>query len=263
MLTAITLNLNYYVDKHGTWDVRKKLICRALDAEKPDIVALQAVAKHPHRYDGKDQALQLCEELHGFRFHFFKEAQRTPEGLIQGSAIISRVPMVEASHIALDLKKGLDDTNHRILVRTTFDTQQGKLDFYSAHFSWVEEQSTQNVAQAIHSMKDGNRDVMFAGDLNTPPESPAFELFRQAGFVDAWQRLKGENDGFTFESDKPSVRIDYFWVSQSLSTGLQTISIIFPPADSAARLSDHLGLMVKLDKKLVSQPEGDSGIKVY
>lgn len=246
MLTVVTLNLNYYFDKHGSWEVRKRLITGVLEVNKPDIAVLQAVAKHPELYDGKDQALQLCDALEGFHAHYFAEAQKQADGLSQGSAIISKLHMIEKSSIALNLTTGLDDPNHRVLLKTTFDTPAGKLDVYNGHFSWVHEQAVENVAQAAASLQNGNRHALLAGDLNTTPDSTAFQPFLDAGFADAWKTLRGEEGGETFESDRPAVRIDYFWLSPALSPKLDRIDIIRPPADSGARLSDHLGLMIQL-----------------
>lgn len=242
MLTIVTLNLNYYFDKHGSWEVRKKLISNVLSAKHPHIVVLQAVAKHVDLYDGKDQALQLCEELSGYDAHYFVEAQRAENGIAQGSAVISKLPMIESSFTALNRISGLDDPNHRVLLKTTFDAPGGKLDIYNGHFSWVPEQAMENVEEAVALMKKGNAAALLAGDLNTPPESTAFQPLRDAGFVDAWRMLKGDEEGFTFEADRPTMRIDYFWASSALSSRLNSIDIIYPPVDSAARLSDHLGL---------------------
>jgi endonuclease/exonuclease/phosphatase family metal-dependent hydrolase len=249
MLRVATLNLNYYIGKHGPWEVRKKLIRKELHEKNPDIIAFQAVANHPDLYNGKDQALQLCEELNGFQSHYFQEAQTSSDGLKQGSAVISKFPMLEKSIQKLSLKPGLDDQNHRIVIRTSFERPEGRLDVYNAHFSWVQEQAVTNVEETTRFIEKGNSDALLAGDLNTPPGSTAFLPFQQAGFADAWQKLYHNKEGYTFESNNPSLRIDYFWVSPSLISKLNSVVMISPPPDSAARLSDHLGLMLGLNNK--------------
>jgi endonuclease/exonuclease/phosphatase family metal-dependent hydrolase len=248
MLKIITQNLNYYVTKHGPWEVRKKLILEVLNEVNPDVVVLQAVARHPDLYKGKDQAFQLCEALNGFQSHFFEEAQTAADQLTQGSAVISKLPIQEKSSIRLSLKPGLDDTNKRVLLRTTFESRNGKIDVYNAHFSWVGEQAATNMEEAVHLMKKGSTNAVLAGDLNTPPGT-AFQPFLEAGYTDAWQKLHGAEGGYTFESDHPSIRIDYFWLSPSFADRVSGVSVLYPPAGSDARLSDHHGLLLELKEK--------------
>ncbi|MBT1702859.1 endonuclease/exonuclease/phosphatase family protein [Chryseosolibacter indicus] len=250
MLRIVTLNLNYYVDKHGPWETRKKLIIDQLQKTDPHIVAFQAVAKDAKLYDGKDQAFQICEELSGFQSHYFQEAQTTSEGLQQGSAIISKFHMLDKSFQNLSLLQGFDDTNKRALLKATFKRPNGTFNFYNAHFSWVHEQATKNVEEALQFMQKDNAPSLLAGDLNTLSDSTAFVPFKQAGMIDAWQQANGDKEGFTFESDKPSIRIDYFWISSELAKELNKVEIISHPQNSNARLSDHLGLMLELNVKV-------------
>lgn len=224
------------------------MILEVLNKVNPDVVVLQAVARHPDLYEGKDQAFQLYETLSGFQSHYFEEAQTTDDKLIQGSAVISKLPIQKKLSIRLRLKPGLDDTNQRVLLRTTFESRDGKIDVYNAHFSWVGEQAATNMEEAVNLMKKGSTNVVLAGDLNTPPGT-AFQPFLEAGYIDAWQKLNGAEGGYTFESDNPSIRIDYFWLSPSLSNSISRVSVLYPPADSDARLSDHHGLLLELKDK--------------
>ena len=247
MLRIATLNLNYYVEKHGTWELRKKLIVEQLQSKDPHIIIFQAVAKHAGRYEGKDQAFQLCEELKDFQSHYFQEAQTSADGTQQGNAVIATLPMIEKTFQALTLKSGSDDTNQRIITRTTFKSKEGKFDLYNAHFSWVEEQATINVEEAIQFMEKGNMMAILAGDLNTQADSIAFLPFQKKKFADAWYISGKEDPGYTFESDNPSIRIDYFWLSPALSRKVNNIEVIAPSKNSLARLSDHHALLIELD----------------
>lgn len=251
MLRIVTLNLNYYVEKHGPWEARKNLIVEQLKKADPHIVALQAVAKDASRYNGQDQAFQLCEALDGFQSHYFQEAQTSPDGLVQGSAVISKFHIAAKSFQKLTLLPGKDDTNNRVLLKTTFNRPGGTFNLYNAHFSWVEEQAQLNVSEAMKYMaEDSNAASLLTGDLNTTPASNAFRPFQQIGMVDAWKQLYGDTNGFTFESDKPSIRIDYFWLSPSLAKELNKVEILSHPPQGDIRLSDHLGLMLELNIKI-------------
>ena len=247
MLRIATLNLNYYIEKHGLWDLRKNLIVEQLRNKTPHIIALQAVARHPDRYEGKDQALQLYEELSGFQSHYFQEAQTSADGTQQGNAVIAALPMIEKTFQKLTLKRGLDDTSHRIITRTSFKVKEGTFDLYNAHFSWVEEQSAVNVEEAVQLMEKGNSMAVLAGDLNTAANSISFLPFQKKKFTDAWYIFQKDQPGYTFESDNPSIRIDYFWLSPALRDKLVNIEILAPPPNNSVRLSDHHGLLLELD----------------
>lgn len=249
MLKIVTLNLNYYVEKHGPWEVRKKLVLQVLRERDPDIILLQAVAKHPDAFGGKDQALQLSEEL-AFNAHYFQEAHIQADGLVQGSAVIAKHPMMDKSFLRLTLIPGLDDTNHRVVLKTTFQGNNGTLDVYNAHFSWVSEQAQKNVAETTAFMGTENAMALLGGDLNTTRESEVFLPFTRRGLIDAWQNLHGDREGNTFESDDPSIRIDYFWLSPPLVPLLNAVSVIAPPSGSGAGLSDHFGLLMELNTSL-------------
>ena len=247
IMQIVTLNLNYYGEKHGPWNVRKKLITDVLRSLEPDVILLQAVARREGEYAGHDQARQLCDELPGFNSHYFKEAQTTDEGEAQGSAVIARLPLLDQSFITLTHSAGHDDPNRRVLLRASFDTPYGRTDIYNGHFSWVHEQAVSNIRKAAAFIRQGNERAIIGGDLNTTPDSDAFMPFLQSGFADAWKKLHGEKDGFTFESDNPTLRIDYFWISQSLVSRLKDVGVVCPPPDSNVRLSDHHGLVISLE----------------
>lgn len=245
MLRIITLNLNYYVEKHGPWENRKKLIINLLREKNPHIVAFQAVGK---KSSGVDQALEICKALEGFQSHFFSPSQEV-DGVSQGMAVISKFPMQDKVVFPLSLLEGKDDNNKRILMKVTFERPDGKFDFYNGHFSWVEEQSALNVNEALSIMKTGNNHQLLAGDLNTPHDSSSFQPWIDAGLRDAWKHVNPKNEGFTFESDKPFTRIDYFWLSPPLLKELNKVEIL-SASDGNTRLSDHLGLLLELNIKL-------------
>lgn len=248
MLRIISLNLNYYGDKHGSWNQRKKLIIDVLRKNAPDIVAFQAVAAQADLYGGLDQALQIANALDGFAAHYFQPAQTQAVGQVQGNAVISRLPIVEESHRELTLKEGLDDDSRRIVQRVVFNYQTRTLALYNAHFSWVEEQAMLNAREAVQFTKEGGDPAsLLAGDLNTPPGGKPLNLLAASGYTDAWQALYSDQPGYTFESDIPSSRIDYFWASPTLVHDIKRMELLAAPPDAGVRLSDHLGIMLDLE----------------
>src|SRR5687768_15811449 len=136
MFKLMTLNLNYYVEKHGPWEQRLKQIRRAVEDHEPHIITLQAVKRDPNLAMGVDQARQLAGLIPGAEEVIFQPAQSFPDGSEHGSAILARIPCTESMAVPLSLRPGLDDTNERVLLYARFDLPDGPLHVFDAHFSW-------------------------------------------------------------------------------------------------------------------------------
>lgn len=242
----LTLNLNYYVEKHGPWQGRKELILNAIREARPDVIALQAVARYPAQAGGQSQVAQLAAALSDYPHHHFQPAFGHDDGREEGNALLSRYPLGAPDYLQLKLLPGLEDTSHRIVQYCRLSLPAGEVNLYNAHFSWVEEQSRENVLEALNYTKTHTGPSVLVGDLNTSPESDVFTPLRQEGWEDAWAQLHPGEDGFTFESNRLFTRIDYAWVGAGLADQVTGVEIIRQERDGAIRLSDHLGLLVTL-----------------
>ena len=258
MLKVMTLNLNYYVTKHGPWPVRKELVHAAIRAAEPDMIALQAVGKDPAVANGADQAAQLRELLPEYRQVIFQPAMDFEDGSLGGSAILSKIEASGIDHLALTLLPGLDDPHRRVLLHARFDLPAGPLHLFNAHFSWVGEQARLNLEEAIaytgsFLVAGRQAPALLVGDLNTPAGSELWATFEQAGWSDLWAELCPEETGNTFESDDPSIRIDYAWMNRELRPLARSIEIVADNRHaSGARPSDHFGLLLSLDLDLAA-----------
>jgi endonuclease/exonuclease/phosphatase family metal-dependent hydrolase len=246
MITVDTLNINYYVDKHGSWDLRKDLICQALERTNADIIALQAVRAEPGIAGGKNQAAQLSRMLSVYPQVYFGPAEHFPDGSMHGSAILSRRPVAVRDSLPLKRQPGLEDNNQRAILYARFNLPGGPLHLFNGHFSWVREQTQENLDQALPFIGAVQGPALLVGDLNIPSDSDLLDRLREAGWTDAWEKLHPGQDGFTFEADHPYMRIDYAWANASLAPKLHDIEIIRHDT-GLARLSDHLGLKIDLD----------------
>jgi endonuclease/exonuclease/phosphatase family metal-dependent hydrolase len=250
MLRILTLDLNYYFDKHGAWPARKSLILEKINEINPHIIAFQSVGMHPDWEHGKDQAFQICEESYGFLAHYFQEAGRLENGLVQGSAVISKFPIAEKNYIMLTPLPDAGDNSERIILKTAFKRPLGNFDLFNANFSWVHEQAVQNAKEAATYFSSGQELSIVAGNLNTPPVSKAFLPFHKAGLIDAWQKLYGDKEGPTFETNNLFTRIDYFWLTQAVAKEINKIEIVAGPRHRGIGLSDHMGLLLELNIKV-------------
>lgn len=248
MLTVMTQNLNYYGDKHGSWPERLELICDAIRAAEPDVIALQAVCSDPSIADGTDQATQISRCMSQYSYVFFYPAKVTDGGREEGSAIISRVALHEPSVRELSLRKGLEDDNPRVIQHARFDLEKGALNVFNAYFSWVEEQAADNIDECIAFLGRAEGATLLVGDFNIPAGSPLLDRLAEAGFTDLWNEAHPGESGFTFEADRPDKRIDYAWANDDLKRRLGAVDLVQREGGNA-RLSDHLGLMISLKLK--------------
>lgn len=246
MRKVMTLNINYYEEKHGSWSARRELILDQIRSTAPDLITLQAVKKDPNLFEGDDQATQLAR-MSGYPYTIYQPAVEYQDGSSAGSGILARYPLLEKDFIKLSLIPNTEDTNQRVLMSCLCNAPPLRLRIFNAHFSWVPEQASENIREAyryIHSFPDP---FLLLGDLNTPPASNLFDVFRDAGMIDVWEQLCPQENGFTFEADQPGMRIDYAWASPSLKIQLKSIQILDNELSTrSARLSDHMGLLVEL-----------------
>jgi endonuclease/exonuclease/phosphatase family metal-dependent hydrolase len=249
MLKVLTLNLNYYGEKHGKWTDRQKLITAAINEAQPDILAFQAVRTDPHIAAGKDQAAQIASRFDHYPYVHFQPAITYHNYSAEGSALVSRYPFVEINCQKLSLQSGSDDLTHRVVLHARFSLETGSFHLFNAHFSWVDDQAQDNLEETLPFLESFEGHRMLVGDLNTVPDSSIIKRFEEAGWTDAWATLHPQENGYTFyESDRLSKRIDYALVDPSLEKRLHSVCTIADMEDDrGARPSDHVGLLVDLD----------------
>jgi endonuclease/exonuclease/phosphatase family metal-dependent hydrolase len=114
-----------------------------------------------------------------------------------------------------------------------------------------------NFYESKHGEWSVRRDLIVATIEKHAPEIVALQAVRcdpagepmwqlaAAGWSDVWAHLRNNDLGYTFESNAPDKRIDYIWASRDVLPSIKSIELVTEPANrAAARLSDHLGLLV-------------------
>ncbi len=244
MFRIMTLNISYYGDRHGPWSARKALIAEAIDALQPDVVALQAVQQDPAIAGGRDQAAQLADLLGNHRHVHFAASMRT-EQRAQGSALLARLPLKATRTVPLSFIANPEDQQHRALVFAEAQLDGQTITVANGHFSWVPEVNARNTEEMLAALT-GPHPTVFVGDLNADPDSDSMQRVAHAGWIDAWSYLH-RAQGYTFESQAPTQRIDYIWLSRPLVSRLRAIDVIAGSDGNGTRLSDHLGLIATFD----------------
>lgn len=238
MFRAFTLNLSYLGARHGPWPARRALVVEALRALQPDVVALQAVWR---TVAGDSQADEIAREVPGFESVAFEPVMEEAQGA-KGLAVLAREPFVHLEARRLGSRAGTEDPDRRLVLRARIP----RLSLHNVHFSWVREQAAENVREAL-PLLNPREPALVLGDFNFTPDDPLHERFREAGWIDAWQALRPHDPGYTFESDAPTMRIDYVYASPPLADRLRAIDLVGGDRGQPPRLSDHLGLVVDLN----------------
>lgn len=243
MLRIMTLNLNYMVDKHGPWPARRESINRAVKESSADVVALQAV-KRPGK-NSPDQACELAGALDDYSYSFFQAAEIQGDGTALGSGFIARIPLTVSGSLQLTNSAEDEDPTPRLVLHTEMQTGHGPLHLFNCHFSWIPEQTSRNVLETLGYVNSFSGPKIMVGDFNAQPDSNALGMLFRAGWTDAWGKVRPAEEGLTFESDRPSIRIDYILVSPELRDAVLDVGLVGSSQDDV-RLSDHLGLAAKL-----------------
>lgn len=93
---------------------------------------------------GLDQAAQSNQTLPEYSSVVFTPAITHSDGSAEGSAILTRLPIIEKDFLTLTLLKGLADTSPRLVIKAQFDLVSGPLQLFNAHFAWVTAPSLQD-----------------------------------------------------------------------------------------------------------------------
>lgn len=148
--------------------------------------------------DGVDNALWLARRL-GMRAIY----QPTLENL-SGIALLTRFPVVAADGALLESK--LEQTG---IVHARLRVGEQEVDAYGVWLGLGPEEQARQLADALACMGDASP-ALFAGDLNSTPESPVYARLAAAGFTDPFVALGLDNPP-TSPAIGPRHRIDFVW----------------------------------------------------
>lgn len=248
MLKILTWNLNAYGTKVGPWEARLPMLRDAIEQNQPDILVFQAVRQEAGVENGLDQAGQISRLLPDYRYMCFQPAWTYEDGSADGLALLSRIAYTGVDFRRLTFLEGTDDPNHRIVLHAQFDFDSKPFHLFNGYFSWVGEQAEQNLKETLDYLNEFEGRRILMGDFNQSPDSQVIQRLQQSGWVDAWARLNPADEGYTFDSRNPSLRIDYVWADAQLQQNLRSIRVIAgAQAANGIYPSDHAGLLVAME----------------
>lgn len=261
ILRVATVNL---LNDLSRWDGRRALLARGLEAESPDLVALQEVADPL----GESTAHRLADALGGYAVHVCPKAGQGRRR--EGIAVLSRLPVED--HEVLDL-----GSQRRTAQLVRVRAGGRRVLFVNGHYYWpptLHAARVRQVERVLDRVKalDWETAVIACGDFNGTPDSPAIALMRRA-LGSAHEARHGREPEATFPTPLTSgarVRgavtramlrlfsnhaggswrgtLDYIFVSPEIKVLECEVFLDRPaPDDPTLYPSDHFGLAATLE----------------
>ncbi|WP_454051307.1 endonuclease/exonuclease/phosphatase family protein [Cellulomonas sp. Marseille-Q8402] len=197
---VVDWNLHYGVAADTAVDLEQ--IARTIEAQGPDVVALQEVSRGWVLGGGADMATWLGHRL-GMHVAFAPAADRQ-----FGNVLLSRTPLTDVEVVALPYGAG---PQARSALTALVDGPDGTpLRVTSVHLQHRDANTATRLDQlaALDAALPADGPSVLAGDLNAEPGSPELESLGATGWTSAMDTA-GAEGALTHPSNQPAVRIDW------------------------------------------------------
>ncbi|KAA6433975.1 endonuclease [Dyadobacter flavalbus] len=172
---VMTYNIHHCNPPSAGDKIDVEAIAKVINAEKPDLVALQEVDVNTERSGkGKNQAQQLAE-LTGMQFYFSKAIDH--QGGEYGVAVLSRFPVLDSVKYSLPVHADKPEENRTIAAITVKLPSKQKMIFASTHLGLKEPNRLLQAETIISHFGKTAMPMILAGDFNAVPESPVMAVF--------------------------------------------------------------------------------------
>ena len=224
-IRVLSYNVRNCLGMDGKTDYSR--VSGVIQSIHPNVVALQELDSVTTRSNGTDVLKVIADNC---KMHFTYGASIPYRGGKYGIGILSSEKPLKSSFLPLPGKE-----EKRGLLIAEFKSYV----LFCSHFSLTEADRQASVQMINQKAKEYQKRVIFAGDLNTKPESEAINTL-----LNSWINLSGTNP--TFPSNGPKECIDYIFGLNCCSLTYQIIKHIVVPEPMA---SDHCPIFVDLDLK--------------
>ncbi|MEV7973199.1 endonuclease/exonuclease/phosphatase family protein [Cellulomonas sp. NPDC089187] len=226
-LRVVSWNLHYGVAPDTRVDLEQ--MAATIEAQQPDVVALQEVARGWVLGGGVDMATWLADRL-GMHVAFAPAADRQ-----FGNVLLSRTPLTDIQVIDLPYGEGPQE---RSALTARVQTADGDwVRVTTVHVQHRDENTATRLEQldALSAALPDDGPSILAGDFNAEPGWPEPEQLLSQGWISAIDDA-GDPQVLTFPSVDPQVRIDWVFGQQVSFTGAEVL-------DDAS--SDHRALVAR------------------
>jgi endonuclease/exonuclease/phosphatase family metal-dependent hydrolase len=236
VLRVLTYNIHHGEGTDGKIDLER--IAKIIQAEKPDLVALQEVDQRTKRSGGVDQAGRLAE-LTGMHGTFGKAMDF--QGGAYGVATLSRWPLQDPRVHPLPAPAGVEP---RVLleVGVNLHGDAQAMRFFVTHVDHKSDpahraEQVAKIRELVSPASSPAVPAVLAGDLNATPKSEVIKRL-----LADWTDSAAEETFLTCPSHAPRVKIDYVLFRPATAwRATETRAIAEPVA------SDHLPVIAVLE----------------
>lgn len=253
-LAVLTINLQHPLLTGLDVEGRTQIVADLINAELPDLVALQEVTQN---LTFANRA-EVLAELTGYEWIWIRAYNAVL--FEEGIAVLARGTIgwsddTDLPHPDLSLFE-------RRVLGVSAETEEGTATVYVTHMTTADNQ-TEKADQALtiwdfiaETLPGGP--VFFAGDLNADPDTLAMRFLRgeaeyegvSGDFIDAWIAANGNDLGYTHPAKNPKKRIDYIYqVPGEAGEPLVVASCerVLTEAVDGLWASDHLGVLCRFE----------------
>lgn len=236
VLAEPTKLLSYNIKGHSMTSSRLDDIATVINAQNPDIVALQEVDNRTVIGIKHDYLSELAEAT-GMHSSFFALV-----GSYYGIGLLSKVEPISVQTQSFDPSDTSKDKEARGFIIAEFD------DFYflCTHYSLNADDRDTATAWAINFARQSDKTVFIAGDFNAQPTYRAMVTFKNNGFT-----ILNNTSAYTYPADGPTSCIDMIISYCSEDTQeydvAQTGVVISVPGLTLSDVSDHLPVYVVIE----------------
>jgi endonuclease/exonuclease/phosphatase family metal-dependent hydrolase len=235
-LTVVTFNIHSGIGPDG---LQLEQIAGEIAAVEPDVVLLQEVDSGRLRSRFLDEAGYLAALLgmeHVFASNVERNGVRAGDPVSEyGTAVLTRLRVESWTHTMLPNMPGRQPRGLQHLVLRLHGRP---ISIYNTHLDHTTPRLRQEQMRLARDIVGVDVDpVIFGGDFNATPDSPALRLALDpfhTGLVDPWP-LVGDGDGLTVPNGAPRRRVDYLLADDSWRATVL--------ATWRSAVSDHRGLV--------------------
>ena len=210
-IRVMAYNIHQGFGTEGGFELEE--IARVIEAENPDIVALQEVSRG-WLVDGSVDILSWLSQRLDMDYAWGPAADS-----VWGNAVFSRYPIVLSENHEMPNNDVLSLDRGFLWVEIDIGDEE-PLRIIATHFHAGRDEGEHRIPQseAIVERWAGLSRTVFLGDLNGRPGDPEIIMLEEAGLLDSFVDSGAPGEGFTSSSDEPHKRIDYVWTSPDLES---------------------------------------------
>ena len=243
------------------------ILCREIEKERPDIIALQEVNQYMEKSDvpfvrghvpvgevpvkESNFALLMQKILKAMKIDYefcWLGMKKGYDKFDEGLAVFSKAPIKEAK--SLLLSNTSDYNNFKKRMALLVETQDGV--FVNCHLGWDNdpEEPFDNQVRRINACQNFKKKMYLMGDFNVAYGSHGYKMITSSGWYDtcllAEERkgeatISGKIDGW--EKNRESLRIDYIFSNKKIR--VKRYEVLFDGIKTP-QISDHFAVMISL-----------------